>query len=113
MQRLVSDATADRVQRTNEDMSSVHGHFVWYERLTVAIESADAFYRQVLGWDARDASTAKFAYRVLTADGAPISGLMALPEEGLQRGATPRWAGYVAVDDLEASIRRLRALGGT
>ena len=58
-------------------------------------------------------STPNFAYRVLTADAAPVSGLMALPAEGLQRGARPRWVGYVAVDDLDAGTNRLKALGGT
>jgi uncharacterized protein len=93
-------------------MTGEHGHFVWYELLTTDIAAAEAFYRQVLGWDAQDASTAKFAYRVLTADGAPVSGVMALPPEGLQRGAAPRWAGYVEVDDLDARMIRLKALGG-
>jgi len=90
-----------------------HGHFVWYELLTTDIVAAEAFYHQVLGWDAQDASTAKFAYRMLTSDGAPVGGLMALPPEGLQRGAAPRWVGYVAVDDLDARMGRLKALGGT
>lgn len=94
-------------------MIAEHGHFVWYELLTIDIASAEAFYHRVLGWGFEDASTARFAYRVLTADGTPIGGLMALPPEGLQRGAAPRWAGYVAVDDLDACIDRLKALGGT
>jgi predicted enzyme related to lactoylglutathione lyase len=97
----------------NEDMTGDHGHFVWYELLTTDIASAEAFYHQVLGWDARDVSTPKFVYRVLTADAAPVSGLMALPPEGLQRGAQPRWVGYVAVDDLDAGMNRLKALGGS
>jgi predicted enzyme related to lactoylglutathione lyase len=94
-------------------MTCEHGHFVWYELLTTDIAAAQAFYHQILGWSAKDASTSKFAYRLLTAEGAPVSGLMALPAEGLQRGAAPRWVGYVAVDDLGAAMSRLKALGGT
>jgi hypothetical protein len=37
---------------------------------------------------------------------------MELPEEGLRMGATPRWAGYVAVDDMDATVTQLRRLGG-
>ncbi|MGC2085011.1 MAG: VOC family protein [Bradyrhizobium sp.] len=111
--RIISDMRADRSSVENEDMIAEQGHFVWYELLTTDIASAAAFYHQVLGWEVRDASTARFAYRVLTADGAPVSGLMALPPEGIARGAAPRWAGYVAVDDLDASVSRLTALGGT
>jgi uncharacterized protein len=38
---------------------------------------------------------------------------MALPLEGVQRGAAPRWVGYVAIDDLDSSMNRLKTLGGT
>jgi predicted enzyme related to lactoylglutathione lyase len=37
---------------------------------------------------------------------------MELPEEGRRMGATPRWVGYVAVDDVDATADRLRQLGG-
>jgi predicted enzyme related to lactoylglutathione lyase len=37
---------------------------------------------------------------------------MALPEEGVRMGATPRWLGYVAVDDMDASAAQIRRLGG-
>jgi predicted enzyme related to lactoylglutathione lyase len=94
-------------------MTSEHGHFVWYELLTTDLAAAEAFYHQVLGWRAQDASTPKFAYRMLTGEAGPVSGLMGLPPEGLQRGAAPRWVGYVAVDDLDAVMSRLKTLGGT
>jgi hypothetical protein len=37
---------------------------------------------------------------------------MDLPPEGLKMGATPRWVGYVAVDDVDATAERLKQLGG-
>jgi predicted enzyme related to lactoylglutathione lyase len=37
---------------------------------------------------------------------------MDLPEEGLRSGATPRWVGYVAVDDMDAKAAQIRRLGG-
>jgi predicted enzyme related to lactoylglutathione lyase len=37
---------------------------------------------------------------------------MQLPEEGLRLGATPRWVGYVAVDDMDATAAQIRRLGG-
>src|ERR1700753_688652 len=74
----------------NNNMIGNHGRFVWYELLTTDVASAEAFYHQVLGWDALDASTPQFTYRVLTADAVPMTGLMALPPEGVKRGAAPR-----------------------
>ena len=88
------------------------GHFVWYELLTTDRPSAAAFYAEVVGWAVKDASNAELAYTLLTAGDAPVVGLMDLPEEGVRMGATPRWLGYVAVDDMDARAAQIRRLGG-
>ena len=38
---------------------------------------------------------------------------MDLPEEGRRLGATPRWVGYVTVDDMDATATQIRRRGGT
>ena len=88
------------------------GGFVWYELLTTDRQSAAAFYAKIVGWTMKDASTAELAYTLLNAGDAPVAGLMALPEEGVRMGATPRWLGYVAVDDVDAKAAQIRLLGG-
>jgi uncharacterized protein len=94
-------------------MIDPQGRFAWYELLTTDMTAAKAFYHDVVGWDARDASTPEMTYNLLTSSNAPVAGLMELPEEGRRMGATPRWVGYVAVDDVDATADRLRLLGGT
>jgi uncharacterized protein len=89
------------------------GRFVWYELLTTDVAAARTFYGDVVGWGAQDASTPDIPYTLLTAGQAPVGGLMELPEEGRRMGATPRWVGYVAVDDVDAAVDRLKRLGGT
>jgi predicted enzyme related to lactoylglutathione lyase len=89
------------------------GRFAWYELLTTDVAAAGAFYGKVVGWGVKDASTPKLAYTVLSAGDAPVGGLMDLPEEGRRLGATPRWVGYVAVDDIDAAAAQIRRLGGT
>ena len=37
-------------------MASSHGRFVWYELATTHMEAAKAFYTNVVGWGAHDAS---------------------------------------------------------
>jgi len=93
-------------------MVDPQSRFAWYELLTTDMAAAKAFYRDVVGWDARDASTPDMAYSLLTFSDVPVAGLMELPEEGRRMGATPRWVGYVAVDDVDATADRLRRLGG-
>jgi hypothetical protein len=93
-------------------LSRSHGCFAWYELLTTDVAAARAFYRQVVGWDAQDASTAALSYSVFTAGPVEVGGLMELPPEGRSMGAAPRWIGYVAVDDVDATAERLKQLGG-
>jgi len=86
--------------------------FAWYELLTTDVAAASAFYGKVVGWGAKDASTPDLAYTVLAAGDVPLGGLMELPEEGRRLGATPRWVGYVAVDDMDATATQIRRRGG-
>ena len=88
------------------------GRFAWYELLTTDVAAAKTFYHDVVGWDARDASTPQMNYSLLTISDAPVAGVMELPEEGRRMGATPRWIGYVAVDDIDTTADRLKRLGG-
>jgi hypothetical protein len=93
-------------------MSDSHGHFVWYELLTTDMAAAKAFYARVVGWSARDASAPGMAYTLFSVGDAAVGGLMTLPDEARRTGAQPRWLGYVAVDDVDAAVVRLRQLGG-
>ena len=93
-------------------MSDRLAHFAWYELLTTDVAAARAFYGHVVEWQAKDAA-ASFPYIVFCAGKAEIGGLMALPPDAGRMGATPRWVGYVAVDDIDAAVEQLRRLGGS
>jgi hypothetical protein len=88
------------------------GCFAWYELMTTNMAGAEAFYGNVLGWDAQDASTPNLAYKLLTAGKVPVGGLIDLPEEGRSMGAWPRWMGYIEVNDVEVTAERIKRLGG-
>jgi predicted enzyme related to lactoylglutathione lyase len=87
--------------------------FAWYELLTTDVPAAQSFYGKVVGWDVQDASTSEFAYRLFSVGGTPAAGLMELPLDGRKKGATPRWVGYVAVEDVDGVVDQLKRLGGT
>jgi predicted enzyme related to lactoylglutathione lyase len=89
-----------------------HGRFVWYELATTDMEAAKAFYTEVVGWGTQDASMPGVAYTLFTAGGAPVSGLMSLPEDARAAGFRPSWLGCVSVDDVDAAAERVKALGG-
>ena len=93
-------------------MVNTHGCFTWYELVTSDVEAAKAFYAKVVGWDTTDASISGLAYTLFTAGKASVSGLMELPEEARQLGVRPSWTGYVGVDDVDATVDRVKQLGG-
>ncbi|WMT78778.1 VOC family protein [Bradyrhizobium sp. Ash2021] len=93
-------------------MTDHHGRFVWYELLTTDIAAARAFYGSVVGWGEQDASTPEFTYTLFTAGQAPVGAFMDLPPDARKMGATPRWVGYVAVDDVDKTAGLIGRLGG-
>jgi uncharacterized protein len=93
-------------------MSGLDGHFVWYELMTTDMAAAQAFYAKVVSFGMRDASAPGMPYTLLTAGEIAVGGLLRLPAEARRMGAQPRWLGYVAVADVDASTRRINELGG-
>jgi hypothetical protein len=94
-------------------MVNSHGRFLWYELATTDVEAAKAFYAEVVGWGTHEPATPGAVYTLFTAGGAPVSGLMSLPEDASQLGFRPSWLGYVGVNDVDAVADGIKRLGGT
>ncbi len=88
------------------------GNFVWYELMTTDPAAAESFYRDVIGWGARDAKIPGLRYTLFTIEATPVAGLMALPPQAREAGIRPDWIGYVAVDDVDAFAKRVKQAGG-
>lgn len=94
-------------------MSNSTGRFVWYELMTTDSKAAEGFYRDVVGWGARDASMPNMSYTLFSVDEDAVAGSMALPQEACDAGARPGWIGYVAVDDVDARAAQVARAGGS
>ena len=94
-------------------MTNRQGEFVWYELMTRDVDGAMAFYGALLGWTYGDSQQPDIDYRTIRAGNEDIGGILALSPDMLAGGAQPAWLGYVAVDDIDASLASLRSLGGT
>jgi uncharacterized protein len=105
-------ATSLQARKEKQTLVSSHGRFVWYELMTTDMKSAKAFYASVVGWGARGASMPGSAYSLFTIGDSPVTGLVNMPEEARRTGVTPRWTGYVGVDDVDAAVERIKQLGG-
>lgn len=99
-------------------MANQHGDFVWYELLTGDADAAGDFYGKVVGWTSKPSGQPGMDYRFFSsgdgsdmADG--VGGYMAITAEMTAGGARPCWLGYLAVDDVDASVAAITAAGGT
>ena len=93
-------------------MTNHSGDYVWYELLTPDIAAARAFYGPLLGWNLRDSGTPGMDYHLASSgEGQEVAGVMALTDEMIGEGARPMWLGYVAVDDVDATLAAMVADG--
>jgi predicted enzyme related to lactoylglutathione lyase len=85
---------------------TLRGRFVWHDLMTPETSGAHAFYSKALGWKTKasqqDPSYSMFA----TAHGA-IGGTALLPV------GTPHWRPYIGTSDIEETLQRATALGGS
>jgi predicted enzyme related to lactoylglutathione lyase/uncharacterized protein YbaA (DUF1428 family) len=89
------------------------GDYIWYELLTTDAEAAQKFYASVLEWKFADSGQPAVDYRIVNAGENPVGGLMAITKDMADHGARPTWLGYVAVDDVDASVAEIQERGGS
>jgi hypothetical protein len=94
-------------------MTNQHGDFIWYELMTTAPDAAQTFYSGILGWTWQTSDQPGMDYRLFSANGTQVGGMMALSQAMTDGGARPMWAGYVGVDDVDASASSINAAGGS
>lgn len=86
------------------------GRVVWHELMTTDPDAAIRFYSQVVGWGVEQFPGMP-EYRMWTRGGKQYGGVIRQSEEDRRRGAAPHWLGYVAVADIDATIRQAEGLG--
>lgn len=83
----------------------------WNELMSTNPEKAADFYTKLLGWTASVSNSFGFPYWQFIANGRPVGGLMAKCAE--DKAPCSHWIQYVMTPDLDASIAKVKALGGT
>jgi uncharacterized protein len=86
--------------------------FVWYELMTSNAFETEAFYREVVGWSARDAGMTGMKYIIMSIGERPMAGLVQFPEDAPQsQQGKPGWLGYIGVADVDAKAAAAEKLG--
>jgi uncharacterized protein len=86
------------------------GRFVWHELTTTDPDAAVGFYTKVVGWKVQ-AWEHDPSYRLWMGGGSPMGGLMRLSDEARRKGTPSHWMPYIAVPDVDATVRQAQGLG--
>jgi uncharacterized protein len=83
----------------------------WVDLGTPDIGKAVDFYSGLFGWDIPEPENAEQTggYRQAMLRGKPVAGMMPL----MQEGQPPAWSSYVAVEDADATVAKVKGAGGT
>jgi uncharacterized protein len=94
-------------------MRNPHGTPIWYELLSNDINAAIAFYERVTGWKVPTSPPGTpHGYRMIDTSNGHVGGTMQLTDEMRKNGANPTWLFYVAVDDVDATAKKVEPAGG-
>ncbi|HEV7233459.1 MAG TPA: VOC family protein [Sphingorhabdus sp.] len=98
-------------------MTNQHGDFIWYELLTSDADAAGDFYGKVVGWTSTSSGQPDMDYRFFSSgDGGDmkdgVGGYMAITPDMAAGGAQSAWVGYIAVEDVDASVTSIQSAGG-
>lgn len=96
---------------SDEHAMPQHGSFCWNELGTKDFAASSKFYNELLGWQLKESNAAGMAYHEISVgEGKRFGGMYQMTAEF---GDMPsHWMSYVAVDDVDASAKRVEELGG-
>lgn len=89
-----------------------HGTFYWNELMTRDTEKAKKFYADTLGWSFEAMPMPDSTYWVAKIGGEFVGGLFPLTSPQFD-GVPEGWMAYIAVDDIDARVKKAQAAGAT
>ena len=95
-------------------MTNPEGSPIWYELMTTDPDASKAFYDEVIGWTVQDKPVGDMDYRMIDSGnkGEFVGGVFRLTEQMVAGGAKPTWLFYIGVNDVDASVEKIKAAGG-
>lgn len=97
-------------------MPNLEGTPIWYELITADPLAAKKFYDHVIdSWTVDpDPMSPEMDYRGIAVAGSDgmVGGVMRLSDDMAANGGKPTWLFYIGVDDVDASVEKVKANGG-
>jgi predicted enzyme related to lactoylglutathione lyase len=89
------------------------GTFCWIDLSTSDPDAAKGFYAKLFGWDYDDREGAGGTYSMAMVGGEPVAAIVAQQPQEAGQGVPPHFNNYVSVEDADASLAKVKELGGT
>jgi len=93
-----------------KDLFKRQGAFSWSELMTTDVEGARKFYSNLFGWKTEEMPMANMKYTIVKVGEEGVGGMMPIPPQA--QGSPPNWGVYVTVDDVDATAKKAKVLGG-
>jgi predicted enzyme related to lactoylglutathione lyase len=87
-----------------------HGNFYWNELMTRDAERAKKFYAAAVGWTFDAMPMPNGTYWVAKVGDKPVGGIFPMSGSDFE-GAPEQWMAYLAVDDVDARLKKATAAG--
>ena len=87
-----------------------HGNFFWNELMTRDVDRAKKFYKDTIGWSFRDMPMENGTYWIAKMGDEPVGGIFPLSSPQFD-GVPECWMSYLAVDDVDARVKKAVAAG--
>src|SRR3954469_17161089 len=96
---------------TTATAAQILGRHVWSELMTTDVNGARDFYKKVVGWTSEPFPNSPNPYiQFKRSGGAAAAGLMERPQ-GMNM--PPFWSMYIAVPELDETVKHVKHLGGS
>ncbi len=87
----------------------MHGEFSWIDLSTFDVARTEEFYADLFGWQVGQAPA---GYYIGSVSGTPVAGFFEMPELFQKINMPSFWMSYIAVDDVDATVTKVKELGG-
>jgi predicted enzyme related to lactoylglutathione lyase len=89
-----------------------HGNFYWNELMTRDVEGAKTFYGAAIGWTFDGMPMPNGTYWVAKMGDKPVGGIFPMSGPDFD-GVPENWMSYLAVDDIDARVKKATAAGAS
>ncbi len=89
-----------------------HGTICWRELATSDSPKAQEFYKKLFGWNLEQSKVTEMDYKEIVLDDTACGGVMQMTKEWGDPLPPSHWMTYIAVDDVDASVNKIKELGG-